>query len=137
MPSSDFYIRHYGAMADGAHQQRYVAAQKGNGFFGRLIRGSLIPIVKSVLPYLKNVALDGVGGLVDDLKEGKSFKDATTGQLKRASDTVLTDMVKRVKTQSGSGIKKRKRGHRGAGLTKASSRKRGKRTRQSKPIFKV
>lgn len=141
MPSSEFYMRHYGAMADGHFQHRYVAAQKGNGFFGRIIKGSLIPVIKSVLPYLKDIALDGVGGLVDDIKNGKSFKEATSGQLKRTSETVLNDMAKRVKQQSGTGIRRRRqkgsgfRKQRGSGVRHKTVR--GKRGGLSRPLFKV
>lgn len=143
MPSSDFYMNHYGAMADGHFQQRYVAAQKGNGFFGRIIKGSLIPVIKSVLPYLKNIALDGVGGLVDDIKNGKSLQEATTGQLKRSSETVFNDMAKRVKRQSGSGVKRKKqrgsgyRKQRGSGVRRGKPALRGKRGGLSRPLFKV
>lgn len=137
MPSSEFYKRHYGAMAEGVHHQRFIPTQKGNGFFGRIIRGSLIPVIKSVLPYLKNVALEGVGGLVDDLKSGKSFRDATTDQFKRSSETVLNDMAKRVKKQTGSGLRRRRR-QKGAGIRrKKPVRKTGKRGRPAAGLFKV
>lgn len=118
--NSDYYRKLYGDMAEGRFQQRFVATQKGNGFFGRIIRGSLMPIIKSVLPYLKDVALEGVGSLVTDLQQGKTLKDAASSSLKKTSSTVLNDVAKRVaKAQTGSGVKRKKKStQRGRGVSK-------------------
>lgn len=101
------------------------------------IKGSLIPVIKSVLPYLKNVALDGVLGLVDELKSGKSFKEATSDQLKRSSETVLNDMAKRIKKpqQAGSGVRKRRQKGRGI-RRKTPVRKTSKRRRATPGLFR-
>ena len=126
MSSSEFYRNVYGSMAEGRYRYRHATVQRGNGFFGRVIRGSLLPIIKSVLPYLKDVALDGVGGLVNELKEGKSVKEASSNQLKRTTSNLMSDMARRIKNrQSGTGLRKRKRRKQtGSGV--------GKRKRQRK-----
>lgn len=134
MPSSEYYRNVYGAMAEGRYQQRHVANQRGNGFFGRIVRGSILPLIKSVLPYIKDVALDGVGGLINDLKEGKTVKEASKNQLKRTSSAVLGDMVKRLRLQTGSGVR-RKRKQKGSGLRKKGKRQarpRGRKRRKSR-----
>lgn len=128
MPNTDFYRKMYGGMAEGTIeiQRRGPTNQRGNGFFGRVIRGSLAPIIRSVLPYLKNMALEGVGGLVSELKEGKSVKEAATTQLKRSASTLAEDMagkIKRRMTQAGAGIKRLKVRKRGAQSRKTKSPK--------------
>lgn len=110
---ADFYRNVYGGMADGTIeiQKRGPLNQRGNGFFGRLIKGSLAPIIRSVLPYLKDMALEGVGGLVEDLKQGRSMKDAASNQFKRSASNLAEDVATRVKrtlAQSGSGLKRRR-----------------------------
>ena len=110
MPSSEYYRNVYGAMAEGRveYQRTSGRGQKGNGFFGRLIRGSIAPMIKSILPYLKDVALDGVGGIVNNLKEGMTVKEASKSQLKRTASTLMNDVAKKLskKEQSGSGFRR-------------------------------
>lgn len=130
---ADFYRQVYGGMAEGTLEvQKRASNQRGNGFFGRIIKGSLAPIIRSVLPYLKDLALDGVGGLVSDLKEGMNMKDAAKSQLKRSASTVAEDMastIKRKFAQTGSGIRKKQKG---SGLSKKRRRQGRKRGAKSK-----
>lgn len=113
MPA-EYYRRVYGSMAEGRLevQRRHVIGQRGSGFFGRIIRGSLAPIIKSVLPYLKDVALEGVGGFVSDLKDGKGMKDASKNQIRKTAATLMSDIAKRITprpVQDGSGFRKKRR----------------------------
>ena len=85
---------------------RYMPHQRGGGFFGRIIKGSIMPVIKAVMPYLKDKAIEGVDGMITGLKEGKSFKEAGKQQLSQAASQVLTDMSRRV--QRGSGVVKRR-----------------------------
>lgn len=137
---ADFYKSAYGGMADGsvAFQRRMPVNQRGNGFFGRIIKGSLAPIIRSVLPYLKDLALDGVGGIVNELKEGKGVKEAATNQFKRTAGNLAEDMARRVRnrvSQVGSGVRrKRRRTQKGSGVSKKrrrQGRKRGAKRRKT------
>ena len=83
---------------------RHLPYQRGRGFFGRVIKGSIMPLLKSVLPYLKDRALEGMEGVVDGIKSGETIKQAGTNQLKKTTARLATDVATRMK---GSGVKKR------------------------------
>ena len=82
--------------------------QQGRGFFGRLIKGSVLPLIRSILPWVKNTALEGVGGLVSDLKEGVSLKEAGKRQLSKAANSAMDEIVAKIR-QRGSGVRKTRR----------------------------
>lgn len=104
-----YYIAQTGGAID-PYVSYYHLPQRGRGFFGRILKGSILPIIRSVLPYLKDKALDGVGKLVSDMKEGMSIKEAGKRQLKRTASQVFDDVVEKVqKSQKGSGVRKHKR----------------------------
>lgn len=111
MAGSEYYRNLYGAMAEGRLdvQKRHVIGMKGNGFFGRLVKGSLAPIIRTILPYLKDLALDGVGGFVSDLKSGTNIKDAAKKVASSTAGNVLEEIAKRARRQPqlGSGLRKR------------------------------
>lgn len=96
--------------------------QKGRGFFGRLIKGSILPLVKKILPFVKNAALDGVGGLVEDMKDGMSIKEAGVKNIKKTGLNLASNVMSSIR-QKGSGIRRRRRRRR---LVRAV--KRGKRS---------
>lgn len=111
MPA-EFYRHVYGAMAEGRLdvQRRHVVGQRGSGFFGRIIRGSLAPIIRSVLPYLKDIALEGVGGLVNDLKNGISVREASKTQIRKTAANLMDDVAKRMRpVQEGSGFRRKRK----------------------------
>lgn len=80
---------------------------RGKGIFGDLIKGSILPLIQAVLPYFKDKAIEGVEGIISDVKEGVPLKEAGKRQLKRTASTVLQDVLK--KKQKGSGVRKHKR----------------------------
>lgn len=88
---------------------RYLPNQRGNGFFGRLIKSSLLPLLKSIMPYIKDTAVEGVGNLIENVKSGENIKQAAKNALKNTASNVLTDMAAKVKKQKGSGLRKSKR----------------------------
>jgi hypothetical protein len=86
-----------------------------------------MPVIRAVMPYLKDAAIEGADGFIKGVREGKSIREAGETQLRKSATDILTDMAKKV--QKGSGIRKgRKR--------KQKPRKERKRTK-TRPIKKV
>ena len=85
---------------------------RGNGFFGRLIKGGLLPLIRSVMPYLGGKAVDAVGNFADHIKQGKSFKSAAKSTVKKGVASMARDLSNRM-DQEGDGLKKRGRKSRG------------------------
>lgn len=83
--------------------------QRGNGFFGNFFKGSIMPLLKKVMPYLGRQALDAGVDLAAGLKSGESFKEAAKGSLKRRAGAISADALKKVRDQVGQGVRQRKR----------------------------
>ena len=105
---NDFYMHQAGGAFDPYVSYRYLPTQRGNGFFGRLISGGIMPLIRQVLPYLTSRSVEGVEGIVNDMKEGRSIKESAKRQLKRSASTVLQDMATKISKQAGSGLRRRK-----------------------------
>lgn len=116
-----FYLDQTGGAID-PYVSYYHIPQRGKGFFGRILKGTILPIIQSVLPYLKNRAIEGVEGILSDVKEGVSLKEAGKKQLKRTASAVFEDIISK---QKGSGLKR---------LRKHKTAK--KRTTKKKVLFK-
>lgn len=118
--------------------------QSGGGFFGRLIKGGIMPLVRKVLPFLKETALDTAGDFVDNMKRGDSFSSAVKKSAKKATKRAIDSIDplqqqgsgrkrprvqsnKRKRSKSSKGTKKRRQ----TATTKRRSRSRSK-TRKSK-----
>lgn len=93
--------------------------QKGHGFFGRMIKGSILPLIKKVLPFLKDQLLDTGVNFSSNLMESGSFKDAAKKTAKKKLGQLAKEGLSKVEkyAQDGSGfnkcglpLKKRKRG---------------------------
>lgn len=130
-----YYLAQTGGAID-PYVSYYHLPQRGRGFFGRILKGSILPIIRSVMPYLKDKALGGVEGLVTDMKSGMSIKEAGSRQLKRTASQVMDDVVTKIK-QRGSGVRKRqsrrKRSYKRKGPARKGTRRRGvKRGRKTK-----
>ena len=80
---------------------------RGNGIWST-IKGGIMPILKSLLPYLGSTAASAATGFVDEIKSGKSFKEAAKRQLKKSAKGIALDVAERL-DQDGSGVKKRRR----------------------------
>jgi hypothetical protein len=92
---------------------------RGNGFFGNLLR-RIVPIFKgTVWPYLKNQLIETGGDIVDNLKSGAKFGDATRSSAKRTLSRMKTDIGKKL---SGGGLKRRKKRKRSKKCKKAVKR---------------
>lgn len=103
----NFYTSQAGGRIDPYVSYRYLPNQRGNGFFGRLISGSILPLIQRVLPYLSSKTVEGVEGIVKDVKDGISIKQSAKNQLKRSASSVLQDMASKISPQKGSGLRRK------------------------------
>src|SRR6185437_2585779 len=82
------YLKYYAIQAGtgipGYHGVRY---QKGHGFFGRLLKGNVVPVLK----YLGGKALNTGMSIAKDVMSGEDWKEAAKNRLKSAG----TDIAKR------------------------------------------
>ena len=81
---------------------------KGGGFFGRLISGGLMPILRKIIPYAGKRALSTVTDVVSSMNKGKSIKGALKSSLKRTASTVMKDAIEKMgDNQEGDGVRKK------------------------------
>lgn len=143
MNFNDYYANQAGTGIATYSGFRY---QKGHGFFGRMIKGSILPLIKKVLPYLKDQLLDTGKEFGRNIMTSDDFKTAAKKTAKRKLGDVATDALLKVKsmTQDGSGFNTcglpvRKRAKRKLGKTKATKRltKRGPKKQSRKLKRKI
>ena len=141
MNYTEYYLEQAGGKMEPYTTYRFLPSQKGSGFFGRLIKGTIWPFIKQILPYAKNKALSGVGDLVSGLQEGKSLKEAGKSALKRTAGDMFSDATREISSQfqKGSGIRRRKRKSNKTANTRrktkrrvVKARKTGKATRKTR-----
>ena len=127
-----YYRSQAGGAIDAYTSLRYLPAQRGSGFFGRLIKGTVWPLIRSILPYAKKTAIQGVGNVVSQLQSGATLKEAGKAALKTAGSAIVADAAHKLqeKIQGGSGIRRRRQARR-------KSRVQAKKKRISKRRRKV
>lgn len=99
----DYYVNQAGTGIATYSGFRY---QKGHGFFGRMIKGSILPLIKKVLPYLKDQLIDTGKEFGRNIMTSDDFKTAAKKTAKRKIGDIASDALERVKTmtQEGSGF---------------------------------
>jgi hypothetical protein len=102
----EYYTSQAGSGIGGYAGHRY---QRGAGFFGRILTGGILPLIKKVLPYLGRKAMDTGLEIADDLMEGKDIKDTMKTRLASSAKMVAGDAIAKVRQMRGSGYKRRKR----------------------------
>jgi len=117
-PFTTYYINQAGSGIAGYSGVRY---QKGHGFFGRLLSGAIMPILK----YLGRKALSTGVNIGTDLLQGDNFKSTMKKRLKKAGLDIAEDALEKVRNskQSGSGRRKRRKSRK-RGSYKKTSKKR-------------
>lgn len=100
----DYYKNQAGTGIGGFAGQRY---QKGDGFFGRLISGSVLPIIRKVLPYLGKTALNTGVNILSDVASGDSVRSSAKRRLQETGRKVGEKAMAKVKEITGSGKRKR------------------------------
>lgn len=102
----DYYVNQAGSGLGGFSGVRY---QKGDGFFGRLVSGTLLPIVKKVLPYLGKQALSTAKDIAGDVSQGEKFTDSLKKRFKGTAERVGGDAMAKVRQMSGMGKRRRRK----------------------------
>ena len=101
----DEYYRHQAGSGIGGFQG--VRYQKGSGFFGRFVTGSVLPILKKVLPYLGKTALNTGENVLSDLANGEEATSSIVRRLKESRNRVGKDAEEKLKLLTGEGRKRR------------------------------
>ena len=83
--------------------------QKGDGFLGRFISGSVLPIIKKVLPFLGKTALSTGIDILGDVSSGMKVKESAKRRLREAGEKVGEKARAKIEQLTGSGKKRRKR----------------------------
>ena len=125
----DYYKNQAGSGIGGFAGQRY---QKGDGFFGRLISGSVLPIIRKVLPFLGKTALNTGVNILSDVANGEQIKSSAKRRLRESGEAIGNKAMAKVKEITGTGRKKRQKSRRTAKKTKKSGRKPDKRKKRSR-----
>lgn len=97
-----------------------VRYQRGDGFWGRFISGTVLPLVKKGLPFLGKTAIDAGVGLVNDISKGETFGKSLKNRFKEGAGKVAHALEEKVDQLTGSG--KRKRGKSSARQIRKSKR---------------
>lgn len=110
LPSlNQYYASQAGGTIDSFQGYRVYGEQKGNGFFGRFLKSSVLPLLKKIGPYLGKKALSTVTGLASEMSSGQSLGQAVKRTMKRVGSSVAQDISDRLDPdQQGSGRKRRK-----------------------------
>lgn len=129
----EYYINQAGSGIGGFSGTRY---QKGDGFFGRLVSGTILPLVKKVLPYLGRTALNAGLDIASDVADGEKFKSSFKKRMKSSAEKVGADAMAKIQEVTGSG-KRRRRRRRGkkpvaTKVRKASGKRKPARKKQKK-----
>lgn len=97
----DYYKNQAGSGIGGFHGVRY---QKGSGFFGRFITGSVLPVLKKVLPYLGKTAINTGQNVLADMANGENAKTSIRRRLKESSNKVGRDAEEKLRMLTGNGV---------------------------------
>ena len=108
-----YYVNQAGSGIAGFSGVKY---QRGHGFFGRLLSGAVLPILK----YLGKKALNTGVGIGSDIIQGENIKSSMKKRLKKTGFDIAEDTYNKLQNykQKGSG-KRRKKKH----IKKKSGRK--------------
>ena len=125
----EYYLQQAGSGMGAFAGMRY---QKGNGFFGRLISGTVLPMIKKVLPFLGKTAMSSGIDVMNDWSQGDNFGNSFKKRMKETGEKITDTAMTKVKELTGSG--KRKRGKRSKKLPLIKQQRKGKRrvTKKSK-----
>lgn len=103
------YYANQGGEGIGAFYSGYAYPQRGGGFFGRILKGGILPLLQRILPYLGEKAVDAYQGMVSDYRQGKTIKEVGKRGIRRTAATVARDIAEKLNPQEGSGIRRKRR----------------------------
>lgn len=96
----NYYVNQAGSGLGGFSGHRY---QKGDGFFGRLIAGTVLPLIKKALPFLGKAALNTGVDIVRDVAEGQKFKESLKKRVRKTGEDITDKAIMKVKRLTGGG----------------------------------
>lgn len=102
----NYYTEQAGSGLGGYSGIRY---QKGHGWFGRIIKGGIVPILKRVLPYLGKRALETGVGVAQDVMDGENFKSSAKKRFKATGQRIEDDVITKARNMSGSGLRRKRK----------------------------
>lgn len=85
-----------------------VRYQRGSGFMGRMITGTVMPILKKILPFLGRTALKAGTDILQDFENGDKFSDSAKRRLKETKESIKMKAVDKFKELTGSSRRKTK-----------------------------
>lgn len=118
---NSYYTNQAGSGLGGFAGHRY---QRGDGFFGRLISGTVLPLIRKALPFLGKTALNTGVDIVRDLSEGQKFKQSFKRRMKEGGEQLTDKAIGKVKLLTGGRLKR-------AGKTTAATMARTRRRKKS------
>lgn len=126
----DYYVKQAGSGIGGFSGSRY---QKGDGFFGRFVSGSILPLLKKVLPYLGKTALSAGADILGDVSKGQKLGDSFKNRLNETGQKITDKSMSKVRQLVGGGPKKkRRRRNRKLKTPKVTSKRRAKGRKKTK-----
>ena len=105
----DFYERYYQAEASG--HVHSMTPQAGRGFFGRIVKGTMQPLVQTLTPYVKQGAIKAGKNILKNLDRGESFSESVSKGIEKAVKCKTRKRGKKKNSnrkQTGHGVKKSK-----------------------------
>ena len=127
----EYYVQQAGSGIGGFAGVRY---QKGDGFFGRMLSGTVLPIIKKVLPYIGRTLMGTAGDIVYDVSQGEKVRDSFSRRMKETGRRIEEDAMAKVRKMTGSGRRKRKAKPKAAKKRKTVSKCRTAKRRSRKPV---
>lgn len=106
---NQYYASQAGGSLDAFQGYEYYNGQKGNGFFGRILKSGLLPLLKKIGPYLGKKALSTVTGVASEMTAGQPIGSALKRTIKRVGSSVAKDVSNYLdEGQEGTGRKRRR-----------------------------
>lgn len=97
--------------------------QKGDGFFGRLISGTVLPIIKKMLPFLGKTALNTGMDILHDVSQGEKIGDSVKKRVRNTAGYLGEKAMAKVREFTGSGSRRRRRKKRTTAVRKCKKTK--------------
>lgn len=121
---NEYYVKQAGSGIGGFSGSRY---QKGDGFFGRFVSGSILPLLKKVLPYLGKTALSAGADILGDVSQGQKLGESFKNRMNETGQKITDKSMSKVRELVGGGPKKkRRRREQKAKAPKVTSKRRAK-----------
>ena len=131
-PYLNYYANQAGNGISGFEGIRY---QRGNGFFGNILKSAALPLLKYLGKQVLSTGID----VAKDVRDGEPIKEAFKSRAKAKLRDVAGDALKRAEVyrQTGRGRRIRKRGSKkNKKLKRVRKGQKGRRTRKNKHVSK-